>query len=174
MSVPDKECLEMSNLNSFSQTVRERILYNAAALGEIKQVLDRDEDPDIIAYNAKLLPTCCVIPVGAGKLTMKLGMGSSDMMEDFQQNIVIYYQQSKDNKTPFSDIDVIREYAKTLMNLFSTNAPFDPAIPAEQQTNINFNSCVITQGVAEFHPFQGKDYTLNRLLLTLTCKTVEI
>ena len=42
----------MSNLNEFSQTVRERILYNAASLGEIKQVLDRDEDPDIIAQNA--------------------------------------------------------------------------------------------------------------------------
>jgi len=174
MSVPHQERLEMSNLNNFSQTVRERILYNAAALGEIKQVLDRDEDPDIIAYNAKLLPTACVIPVGAGKLTMKLSMGSSDMMEDFQQNIVIYYQQSKDNKFPFSDIDVIRGYAKTLMNLFSTNAPFNTSIPAEQQTNINFNSCVITQGVAEFHPFQGKDYVLNRLLLQLSVKSVEI
>ena len=98
------------NLNDFSQTVRERLLYNAVALGELKQVLDRDEDPDKIADNAKLLPTACVIPVGAGKLTMKLGMGSSDMLEDFQQNIVIYYQQSKDNKVPYSDIDIIREY----------------------------------------------------------------
>jgi hypothetical protein len=174
MSVPHQERLVMSNLNDFSQTVRERILYNAEKLGEIKQVLDRDEDPDIIAYNAKMLPTCCVIPVGAGKLTMKLGMGSSDMMEDFQQNVVIYYQQSKDNKVPYSDIDIIREYAKTLMNLFSTNAPFNTSIAAEQQTNINFNGCVITGGTAEFHPYQGKDYTLNRLLLTLTCRSVEI
>lgn len=162
------------NLNDFSQTVRERILYNAEKLGEIKQVLDRDEDPDIIAYNAKLLPTACVIPVGAGKLTMKLSMGSSDMMEDFQQNIVIYYQQSKDNKVPYSDIDIIRGYAKALMNLFSTNAPFDVNTPAEQQTNICFNSCIVTQGTAEFHPYQGKDYTLNRLLVTLLCKSVEI
>jgi hypothetical protein len=159
MPVPEKEPT-MSNLNDFSQTVRERILYNADKLGEIKQVLDRDEDPDIIAYNAKLLPTACVIPVGAGKLTMKLSMGSSDMMEDFNQNIVIYYQQSKDNKNPYSDIDVIREYAKTLMNLFSTNAPFDITVPAEEQTNCTFNSCVITGGTAEFHPYQGKDYSV--------------
>ena len=162
------------NLNEFSQTVRERILYNAEALGEIKQVLDRDEDPDIIAYNAKLLPTACVIPVGAGKLTMKLGMGSSDMIEDFQQNIVIYYQQSKDNKTPYSDIDIIRGYAKTLFNLFSTNAPFSLTVPAEQQTGRCFNSCIVNQGTAEFHPYQGKDYTLNRLLVTLMVKCVEI
>ena len=162
------------NLNDFSQTVRERILYNAESLGEIKQVLDRDEDPDIIAYNAKLLPTACVIPVGAGKLTMKMSMCSSDMMEDFQQNIVIYYQQSKDNKTPYSDIDIIRGYAKTLINLFSENTPFDPTIPAEEQTNRHFNNCIITQGTAEFHPYQGKDYTLNRLLVTLLVKTVEI
>lgn len=164
----------MSNLNEFSQTVRERILYNAASLGEIKQVLDRDEDPDIIAYNAKLLPTACVIPVGAGKLTMKLGMGSSDMIEDFQQNIVVYYQQSKDNKVPYSDIDIIRGYAKMLMNLFSANTPPSLATPVEQQTGRVFNSCIVNQGTAEFHPYQGKDYTLNRLLLTLTCKTVEI
>ncbi len=163
----------MSNLNDFSQTVRERILYNAEALGELKQVLDRDEDPDIIAYNAKLLPTACVIPVGAGKLTMKMSMGSSDMMEDFQQNIVIYYQQSKDNKNPYYDIDTIREYAKTLINLFSENAPFDPTVDAEKQTNRHFNSCIITQGTAEFHPYQGKDYTLNRLLVTLLVKSVE-
>jgi hypothetical protein len=161
-------------LNEFSQTVRERILYNADSLGEIKQVLDRDEDPDIIAYNAKLLPTACVIPVGAGKLTMKLGMCSSDMMEDFQQNIVIYYQQSKDNKVPYSDIDIIRGYAKTLMNLFSTNQPPSLATPLEQQTGRVFNSCIVNQGTAEFHPYQGKDYTLNRLLVTLMCKSVEI
>jgi len=162
------------NLQDFSQTVRERILYNAASLGEIKQVLDRDEDPDIIAQNAKNLPTACVIPVGAGKLTMKLGMCSSDMMEDFQQNIVIYYQQSKDNKVPYSDIDIIRGYAKTLVNLFSTNAPFDLTIDAAKQIGRCFNSCIVNNATAEFHPYQGKDYTLNRLLVTLSVKSVEI
>ena len=162
------------NLNDFSQTVRERILYNAEILGEIKQVLDRDEDPDIIAYNAKLLPTCCVIPVGAGKLTAKLGMGSSDMMEDFQQNIVIYYQQSKDNKMPYSDIDILRGYAKTMINLFSTNAPLSYVTSAEKQTNRCFNGVIINQASAEFHPYQGKDYMLNRILVTLMCKSVEI
>jgi len=162
------------NLNDFSQTVRERILYNAESLGELKQVLDRDEDPDIIAQNAKMLPTACVIPVGAGKLTMKLGMCSSDMMEDFQQNIVIYYQQSKDNKNPYADIDIIRGYAKTLMNLFSENTPPSDATPLEQQKGRVFNRCIINQGTAEFHPYQGKDYSLNRLLVTLTCKSVEI
>ena len=34
-------------LNDFSQAVRERILYNATALGELKDVLDRDEEPNI-------------------------------------------------------------------------------------------------------------------------------
>jgi hypothetical protein len=163
----------MSNLNDFSQTVRERILYYAETLGEIKQVLDRDEDPDIIAYNAKLLPTACVIPVGAGKLTMKMGMGSDDMLEDFQQNIVVYYQMSKDNKNPYSDIDVIREYGKTLVNLFSSNDPLSSSTGAEQQTNRYFNGCAIWNATAEFHPYQGKDYTLNRLLVTLSVKTVE-
>jgi hypothetical protein len=160
-------------LNDFSQTVRERLLYNAVVLGELKQVLDRDEDPDIIAYNAKLLPTACVIPIGAGKLSMKPGMCSSDMMEEFQQNIVIYYQQSKDNKNPYADIDVIRGCAKTLVNLFSQNTPPSLATPVEQQTGRCFNSCIVVGANAEFHPYQGKDYTLNRLLVTLTVKAVE-
>lgn len=161
-------------LNDFSQTVRERILYNAESLGELKQVLDRDEDPDIIAYNAKLLPTACVIPVGAGKLTAKLGMGSSDMLEDFQQNIVVYYQQSKDNKNPYADIDIIRGYAKTLMNLFSENTVESLTTPLSEQKGRKFNGCIVTQATAEFHPYQGKDYMLNRLLVTLMVKSVEI
>lgn len=162
------------NLNDFSQTVRERILYNSVALGELKQVLDRDEDPDIIAQNAKLLPTACVIPVGAGKLTAKLGMGSSDMIEDFQQNIVVYYQQSKNNKTPYADIDILRGYAKVLINLFSTNAPFNTSVDADKQTGRCFNGCIVTQATAEFHPYQGKDYMLNRILVTLMVKSVEL
>lgn len=154
-------------LNDFSQTVRERILAASESLGEIKQVLDRDEDPDIIADNAILLPTCCVIPVGGGKLTAKFQMNSSDMIEDFQQNIVIYYQQSKDNKLPYSDIEVLRGYAKVLINLFSSNDRTSPYYRC-------FNSCVVTQAVAEFHPYQARDVMLDRILCTLSCKCVEI
>jgi hypothetical protein len=149
-------------LIDFSKTVRDRIELNSASLGEIKQVLDRDEDPDIIAHNAAMLPTCCVIPIGQGKLNAVFSMGSPDLQEDFQQNIVVYYQQSKDNSAPFSDIDTIRGYAKTMINLFSS------------RTTCAFNSGVVWKATAEFHPYQGSDYVLNRMLVTLFVKMIEV
>jgi hypothetical protein len=149
-------------LSGLSKTVRDRIEANSANLGEIKQVLDRDEDPDIIASNAAMLPTCCVIPIGEGKLNAVFSMGSPDLQEDFQQHVVVYYQFSKDNKVPYDDIDVIRQYAKTLINLFSS------------RTTCAFNNGVVWKATAEFKPYQGIDYILNRMLITLFVKMIEV
>jgi hypothetical protein len=76
-------------VNDFTVTVIARIQANSAAIGMVQQVLDRDEDPDILAQNVAQLPTACVIPVGAGKLTANMYIGSSDMLEEFQQMIVV-------------------------------------------------------------------------------------
>jgi hypothetical protein len=154
-------------LNGFSQTVRTRISAASADLGGVQQVLDRDEDPAILARSPNLLPACCVVPIGDGKLTSNFAMGSNDMMEDFRQNIVIYYRFSKDNKTPYSDIDTIRGYAKTLINLFSSK-------DTTSDYCCQFDQGVIYKATVEFHPYQEMDYTLNRMLATLFVKMVEI
>jgi hypothetical protein len=149
------------NFVNFATTVRARILAAALTLGAVQQVLDRDEDPAIIAKNAKNLPTICVIPIGAGKLTGGSSMGSSDIQEDFQQVIVGYYRQSQNNAAPYSDINLMRQYGKTAASLFSG------------QSNMAFNGCVIYKWTLEIQPYQEMDYVLDRWVLTMFVKSIE-
>ena len=149
------------NFVNFASTVRSRILAAATALGGVQQVLDRDEDPAIIAKNAKYLPTICVIPIGAGKLSGTLSMGSDDVQEEFQQAIVGYYRQSQNNQVPYSDINLMRQYGKTCASLFSG------------QSNMAFNSCVVYKWTLEIAPYQEQDYVLDRWVLTLLVKSIE-
>ena len=154
-------------VNDFTATVITRIQANTIPIGMVQQVLDRDEDPDILAQNVAQLPTACVIPVGAGKLTASMMMGSSDMLEEFQQMIVVYYRQNVNNEAPYMDIDTLRGYAKALINLFSSNTRGSPFYRS-------FNGGVVYKATAEFHPYQAKDYLLSRMLVTLFVKGVEI
>ena len=149
------------NFVNFASTVRSRITSAALSLGNVQQVLDRDEDPAILAKNAKSLPTICVIPIGASKLTGGLSFGSDDVQEDFQQVIVGYYRQSQSNLTPYSDINLMRQYGKNAAALFSG------------QANMAFNSAVILKWTLEIQPYQEMDYVLDRWVLTLFVKSVE-
>jgi hypothetical protein len=163
----------MMLLNDFSQAVRERILYNATALGELKDVLDRDEEPEVLANNPARLPICCVIPIGEGQMTSQEYMGSSDQENTWQQHVVIWGRFSKDNKSPYSDIDIMRGYGKTLKSLFSQNVPFSLTIPSDQQTGRVFNGCVVTKWTLKYTPRQQFDFMLDRILLTMSVKCVE-
>ncbi len=160
-------------LNDFSQAVRERILYNATALGELKDVLDRDEEPEVLAKNPALLPVACVIPIGEGQMSSQEYIGSSDQENTWQQHVVIWGRFSKDNKSPYSDIAIMRAYGETLKNLFKQNVPFSLTIPSEQQTGRVFNGCVVTKWTLKYTPRQQFDFLLDRILLTMTCKGVE-
>jgi len=150
-----------ANFITFSTTCRTRILAAAPTLGGIKQVLDRDEDPAILAQHSSLLPTVCVIPIGASKLEATLSMGSDDLQESFTQNIVAYYRFSQDNKTPYSDINSIRQYAKDMLKLFTG------------QANMCFDNCVIWKATVEIKPYQEMDFVLDRFLLVLSVKSFE-
>jgi hypothetical protein len=160
-------------LNDFSQAVRERILYNATALGELKDVLDRDEEPEVLAKNPNLLPVCCVIPIGEGQMSSNEYIGSSDMEENWQQHIVMWGRFSKDNKSPYADIDIMRGYGKTLISLFSQNVPFNNNIPSDQQTGRVFNGCIVTKWTVKYATRQQFDFMLDRILVALTVKSVE-
>jgi hypothetical protein len=160
-------------LNDFSQAVRERILYNAEALGELKDVIDRDEEPEKLANNPGLLPVACVIPIGEGQISAQFYMCTSDMEETWQQHIVLWGRFSKDNKSPYADIDIMRAYGKTLINLFSQNTPFNPALPSNQQTGRCFSGAIVLKATAKYTTRQQFDFMLDRILVTLTVKGVE-
>jgi hypothetical protein len=161
-------------LNDFSQAVRERILYNAEALGELKDVLDRDEEPEKLANNPAGLPVACVIPVGDGQLSAQFYMCTSDMEETFQIHVVLWGRFSKDNKTPYADIDIMRGIGKTLVNLFSQNAPFNNTTPSNQQTGRCFSGGIVTKATVKYSTRQQFDFMLDRILLQMTVKAVEI
>jgi hypothetical protein len=149
------------NFVTFAATVRSRLLGAAGVLGNVQQVLDRDEDPDIIASNAVLLPTICVVPIGAGRLNGTLSMGSDDVQEDYQQIIVGYYLFSQNNAVPYSDINLMRQYARNAASLFSG------------QANMAFNSSVVFKWTIEIKPYQARDMMLDRWILTLSVKSLE-
>ena len=150
-----------ANFIDFSATCRARILAASDVLGGIQQVLDRDEDPAILAKHSSSLPTVCVIPIGESKLTVNLSMGGDEILEEFQQNIVAYYRFSRDNKTPYSDINTIRQFSKNMLALFTG------------QANMAFNDCVVYKATIEIKPYQEMDFVLDRFLLTLFVKTFE-
>jgi uncharacterized protein (TIGR03437 family) len=150
------------NFVNFAATVRSRLLAAAGSLGNLQQVLDRDEDPDIIASNTALLPTICVVPIGAGKLSGASFISSADQMEDFQQIIVGYYLFSQNNATPYFDINLMRQYAENARTLFTG------------QANMQFNSCVVYKTAIEIKPYEARDMMLDRWILTLFVKSVEL
>jgi len=149
------------NFVNFAATVRSRILAAALTLGGVQQVLDRDEDPAILAKNAKLLPTICVIPLGDTELSGQSAMSSDDQQEEFQQVIVGYYRMSMNNGAPYADINLMRQYGKTAAALFTG------------QSNCQFDSTVVYKWKLKIMPYQEMDYVLDRWILTIHCKSFE-
>ena len=146
---------------AFATTIRTRITDNADTLGDVKQVLDRDEDPAIIAKNASLLPTICVIPIGEGKDSITFSMGSDDWQHEFSVFIVGYYRFSQDNKSAYSDINTMRQYAFGLLELFRGADAF-------------FDGGNIYKATVEIKPYQEMDYVLDRFLITMNVKLIEV
>lgn len=154
-------------INGFAQTVRERIQENAESLGGVRQVLNRDEDPSIIAKNAADLPTLCVFPMGAGKTTVNFSMSQGGEGQIESQVIVAgYYKMNFDNKTPYQDIDAIRAYSTVLVDLFK-------GYDTDGLPKFSFNNCVIYKATIEVSPYQWADYVLDRYVVTFFVKAIE-
>lgn len=145
-----------------ASAVRSRITTNAVALGGIKSVLDRDEDPAVIADNAALLPVACVIPLGDKPDKIAFSMGSSDWEHIFDLAILGYYRFSQDNKTPFSDLNTVRGYSFGLAELFRgpTKAGF--------YTGCNARGADVDIGYYEIN-----DYVIYRAEVILHCTMIE-
>jgi len=120
-------------ISGAAAAVRARILANAALIGNVKTIKDRDEDPAILADNAIDLPMVCVIPLGDHPDQITFSMGSNDWIHEFDLNIVGYYRFSQDNTNPFSDIATVRQYSYDTLELFRgpTKAGFYPGCNAK-------------------------------------------
>lgn len=149
-------------ISGAASAIRARLLANAATLGNIATIKDRDEDPAVIVDNAKDLPMVCVIPLGDATDNITFSMGSSDWLHEFDVNIVGYYRFSLDNKDPFSDLATVRQYAYDTLELFrgATLAGFYPGCNAKG-AKMDLGYYMVT------------DYVLYRYDITLRCTLYE-
>jgi hypothetical protein len=149
-------------ISGAAAAVRARILTNATALGGIKTIKDRDEDPAVLADNAIDLPMVCVIPLGDGQDDITFSMGSSDWLHKFSMVIVGYYRFSLDNANPFSDLATVRQYSFDTLELFrgATKAGFYPG-------------CNAKGVLLDIGYFMTSDYVIYRYDASLKCEMYE-
>ena len=154
-------------INTFAQSIRTRLSTQNAKdfLGGVQQILDRDEDPAIIAKNSQYLPTLLVFPFGEGKYTITQTMGGEPVLDEGQIVIVGYYRFSKDNTNPYADIDTTRAYGLKCIGLFRGYSGATP--------NFLFSQGVLTKAVLEIKPYQEENYVLDRFVITFSAKLAE-
>jgi hypothetical protein len=151
-----------TSISGAAAAVRALLLANAATLGGIKTIKDRDEDPAILADNALDLPMVCVIPLGDNPDKITFSMGSNDWYHEFDLIIVGYYRFSMDNKDPFSDLATVRKYSYDTLELFRG------AIKAGFYPGCNAKGATIDLGY-----FMVTDYVIYRYDITLKCTMYE-
>lgn len=150
------------HIDGAAAAVRTKILNAATALGGIKSVKDRDEDPAVLADNANDLPMVAVIPLGDKPDKITFTMGGSDWLHDFNLNIVGYYRFSMDNTSPMADLGTVRKYAFDTLELFrgAMNAGFYPGCNA-RGADIDIGYFIVT------------DYVIYRYDIMLKCTMYE-
>ena len=127
-------------------------------------ILDRDEDPAVIADSPMGLPAICVFPIGDKSDNMNYSYGSYDVEHEFSVVIVGYYR-ANDNETRgediYDDIGALRTIAYNCSELF-------------QGAGAWFTPGVIHHSKLELGYFEVVDYVIYRFVLTLMCKIWEI
>jgi hypothetical protein len=149
-------------IDGSAANIRARLLANAATLGDIKTIKDRDEDPAVIVDNASDLPMVCVIPLGDESDEIDFTMGGNDWKHEFVIRIVGYYRFSLDNKNPFADLSTVRRYAYGTLEMFrgARNAGLYPGCNAKG-AKIDLGYFMVT------------DYVLYRYDIGLKCTMYE-
>ena len=126
-------------------------------------ILDRDEDPAVIADSPMGLPAVCVFPIGDKADSIAYSMGSYDKEHNFSTVIVGYYR-AMDNETRgeniYDDIGVLRKVAYDCSDLFSgAGAWFTPGVIYDSRVELGY--------------FEIVDYIIYRFVVTLQCKIME-
>jgi len=127
-------------------------------------ILDRDEDPRIIADSPMGLPAICVIPIGDKADMIKYSMGSYDKEHNFNVMIAGYYRATDNElrgENVYDDYPTLRKIAYDCADLFSGAGAF-------------FTPGVIYQSKVELGVFEIVDYIIFRFVVTLSCKIYEV
>ena len=160
-----------SSVNRIAGLIRARLLASTALQitdenGEtvVPTILDRDEDPAILANSPEGLPAICVIPIGDKSDSISPYIGSADWLHRFQVVIAGYYRATS-NETRgediYDDIATLRQKAYDCAELFKGgNAFFQPGC--------------ITGVKVELGYFEVVDYIIYKFVVTLSIETFEL
>jgi hypothetical protein len=127
-------------------------------------ILDRDEDPAILAASAEGLPAICVILIGDKADAMHPYISSYDWLHHFNVVITGYYRAT-DNQTRgediYDDIDTLREKAYDCAELFKgSGAWFSPGVIKDVRLELGYYEIV--------------DFVIYRFVVTLSCEIWEV
>lgn len=160
-----------SSVDTIASTIRARIAAASAlaitdSYGDTvyPTVLDRDEDPAILADSPMGLPAICVIPIGDKSDNISPYIGSADWEHRFQVVIAGYYRATS-NETRgediYDDIDTLRQKAYDCAELFKgEGAFFQPGCVYDVRVELGY--------------FEVVDYVIYKFVVTLNITTIEL
>jgi len=127
-------------------------------------VLDRDEDPAVLADSPAGLPAICVILIGDKPDSISPYISTYDWLHHFNVVIAGYYRAT-DNQIRgediYDDIDTLRGKAYDCAELFKgSGAWFDPGVIKDVRLELGYYEMV--------------DYVIYRFVITLSCEIWEI
>ena len=104
-------------------------------------ILDRDEDPAVLADSPEGLPAICVIPIGDKSLDITYFIGTETEI-DFNVIIAGYYRAASNETNGddvYADIAALRQRAFACTELFTgSNAYFNPGVVYHSKVELGY------------------------------------
>lgn len=130
---------QISNgVEAFKQATMNRIAN--AAIGGLKaeNVLERDEDPAIVAESIEFFPVVYVLPIGDQPIHVDNTMGDGTVRVAYTQEIIGYYATLE--KVPQENLPLYRGYALQTAALFAgrDNLAFERGVVVSQEGKVGY------------------------------------
>jgi len=127
-------------------------------------ILDRDEDPAVLADSPEGLPAICVIPIGDKPDAMSPYISSYDWLHRFNVMVAGYYRATSNQtrgENIYDDIATLRGKGYDCVELFKGSGAW-------------FNPGVIKDVRLELGYYEMVDYVIYRFVITLSCEIWEV
>lgn len=157
-----------TRVNRICAAVRARLAASSAMaqvdeynVSKAPTILDRDEDPAILADSPEGLPAICVIPIGDKSLDITYFIGTETEI-DFSVVIAGYYRASSNETNGediYADIAALRQRGFDCAQLFTgSNAYFNPGVVYHSKVELGY--------------YETVDYVIYKFVVTLNVKSI--